>query len=192
MTAASRRAAARAIAAEARYASRTAAPPPRIGDFGAEHRLRQQRVVIVDVADLNDPQRTIRRATVADPILRMYKRGELRMDHWGAAGALRDLAESSWEGSRSAMASLGEARAPWSNFLPPPTKRGRATIAFERALRLTWPYAHVVAWVVLDNRTLDAFAKARNIRREDASLWLRMGLDLLSDHFAGVTSSQDS
>lgn len=185
MTAASRRAAARAIAAEARFAGRAVRLPAPVGDFGPDIRQKQRRVVIGDAADVDDPNRTIRRARIADPIARMVKRGELSARHEAAVAALRALAEEAGHGSKSSIATLGEARGGSRVPAMPPVARGRAAIACERALRLTWPYAHVVAWVALDCRTLEGFARARGIRREDAPRWLRAGLDLLARHFDG-------
>jgi len=154
------------------------------GDFGPEHGIASKRVEIVDGADPDSPNRTIRRARVADPIARMRVRGEISQDAADAAAELRQLAEAAQYASRSSLGSLDRVGggAPGAGMPPPSVARAAAKLA--RAYAAAWPFGPVLLWVVIENRTIGSFARDRGVKPTDVSLWLRAGLQALSTHFS--------
>ncbi len=151
-------------------------------DLGPAHRRRLRTVEVETIADPDAPNRSVRRARVADPIARMVSRGELTRRHEAAANALRALVEATGLPSSSPLCRLGMPPGGYAVGLHP-VGHGRATKALGRALTAAWPFGGLVVWVAFDGGTLDGFAASRGVRRADVPDWLKTGLTALADHF---------
>lgn len=171
-----------AAKAEERFARRDR-PETGTSDLGPRHRRRQGRVEVETIADPDSPNLTVRRGRVADPVARMVARGDLTRRHGGAANALRGLVELTGEGSCSPLTRLGMPRGGGGAMRLYPVGSNGAIAALERALRVAWPYGALVTWVAIDGLSLDAFARSREVRREEVPAWLKAGLTALADHF---------
>lgn len=162
-----------------------------VTDDGKRVELLAPRLEVVDGPHPEQPNVSVRRARVADPLRRMLKRGEIEARHRVAAEHLRRLYETgisphlpSGLAPKVAGALFGGAYEYASDALSCRRKVQAAIFAVE-------PDGAAITFCVLSYGTLDGYSAANRIRRQDAGQSLRRGLEALAHHFGFIENTPE-
>jgi len=145
--------------------------------------LRAADVTVSTVRDPAQPQRLVRRAVRADPLLALQRAGSISGREVEAAEVLRSLLEA----MTPPLGESGGVPVHTSPFLRKPISAMNIDACQEvreASYAVGWLHWEAVIWICLGG-TVTGFSTHRRMRTETAGELVRVGMTRLADHFEG-------